>query len=177
MAFLLWYVNLLYCHIKHTRYNFSITFLNWSIYLRFNSSRLPKYTKRGSVLFFFVFCWEFLLVMVNLAVKTQQFDVSDSSKEASHWSTPFAGCENLRCLLLPVKFQTIEFLTLQNISTFHGAITDLHKFFFVWYLIFVSNRVCSIKTPLDKTPSNCFLEIMFGQLRSLMIKYEESPPW
>ena len=65
--------------------------------------------------------------MVNLAVKTQQFDVSDSSKEASHWSTPFAGYENLRCLVLPVKFQTIEFLTLQNIIKFHGAITDLYK--------------------------------------------------
>ena len=132
MAFLLWYVNLLYCHIKHTRYNFSITFLNWSIYLRFNSSRLPKYTKRGSVLFFFVFCWEFLLVMVNLAVKTQQFDVSDSSKEASHWSTPFADCESLRCLLLPVKFQTIEFLTLQKIAhSMEPSLTETKILFFL----------------------------------------------
>ena len=129
MAFLLWYVNLLYCHIKHTRYNFSITFLNWSIYLRFNSSLLPKCTKRGSVLLFFAFCWEFFACHGE-TIKTQQFDVSDSSKEASHWSTPFAGYENLRCLLLPVKCQTIEFLTLQKIAnSMEPSLTQIKIFF------------------------------------------------
>ena len=109
-------------------------------------------------------CFVFLCRLLRVfachgeTVKTQQFDVSDSSKEASHWSTPFADCESLRCLLLPVKFQTIEFLTLQKIAnSMEPSLTET-KILFSRCLIFGSNQICSKKTPLD----NISLQLLSG---------------